>query len=189
MAGVGNRAYRRAMEYTDIPFQDCLTGGEGDMLLFALDRAHTQFAWKSGGLDAEQLRQRHAPSRLTIAGTIVHLAKVEEHWTALAADRPPGWPVIGKDGAEHYDDEWREEITLTPDELYELWYGTIFRCREEWTGLIADGGLDVVCTNDPGYVVNRRRRLVDVLEENLLHTGQISIIREAIDGLVGNDPP
>ena len=45
------------------------------------------------------------------------------------------------------------------------------------------------CTDDPGYVVNRRRRLIDILEENLLHTGQTSIIREAIDGLVGNDPP
>jgi len=54
---------------------------------------------------------------------------------------------------------------------------------------VADGGLDVHCTDDPGYVVNRRRRLVDILEENLLHTGQTSIIREAIDGLTGNDPP
>ncbi|NNG34829.1 DUF664 domain-containing protein [Nakamurella aerolata] len=44
-------------------------------------------------------------------------------------------------------------------------------------------------TTDPEYLVNRRRRLVDILEENLLHTGQTSIVREAVDGLVGNDPP
>jgi len=37
--------------------------------------------------------------------------------------------------------------------------------------------------------VNRRRRLVDILEENLLHTGQTSVIREALDGSVGDDPP
>ncbi len=88
-----------------------------------------------------------------------------------------------------YDAEWQEAPTLPPEVLYELWYGTITRCREEWTALIAEGGLDVHCTNDPGYVVNRRRRLLDILEENLLHTGQTSIIREAIDGLTGNDPP
>lgn len=178
------------MDYTDIPFEDCLRGDEGEMLLFALDRVHRQFAWKTGGLDAEQLRRRHAPSTLTVAGTILHLAKVEESWTALAAERPAGPPVPGPDGAEHSDGaEWDEAITLRPEELYDLWYSTIGRCRKEWSRLVADGGLETELHSDPGYIVKRRRRLVDILEENLLHTGQISVIREAIDGLVGNDPP
>lgn len=177
------------MDYTDIPIEDCRVGDEGEMLLFALDRVHRQFAWKSGGLASEQLGAKHPPSGVTVAGTMVHLAKVEEMWTAGAAGREPGSPVIGTDGETHYDSEWQEAPTLPPEELYELWYGTIARCRQEWVGLITDGGLDVECTDDPGYVVNRRRRLVDILEENLLHTGQTSIIREAIDGLVGNDPP
>lgn len=177
------------MDYTDTPLEDCRTGDEGAMLLFALDRVHRQFAWKSGALTSEQLGTRHPPSGVTVAATMVHLAKVEEMWTANAAGREPGPPVIGTDGEAHYDAEWQEAAKLPPEELYGLWYGTIARCRGEWTGLIADGGLDVHCTNDPGYVVNRRRRLVDILEENLLHTGQTSIIREAIDGLVGNDPP
>ncbi|QDP97219.1 DUF664 domain-containing protein [Microlunatus elymi] len=177
------------MDYTDIPLEDCRTGVEGAMLLFALDRVHRQFAWKSGGLTREQLGTKHPPSGVTIAGTMVHLAKVEEQWTAAAAGREPGPPVIGADGEEHYDAEWREAPKLSPEALYELWYGTIARCRQEWTALVADGGLDRECTDDPGYVVNRRRRLVDILEENLLHTGQTSIIRESIDGLVGNDPP
>lgn len=50
------------MDYTAIPFADCPHGTEGELLLFALDRVHRQFAWKSGGLDAEQLRQQHEPS-------------------------------------------------------------------------------------------------------------------------------
>lgn len=136
-----------------------------------------------------QLGTKHPPSGVTIAGTMVHLAKVEEMWTASAAGRAPGSPVIGSDGEEHYDAEWQEAPTLPREELYSVWYGTIARCRQEWAGLVADGGLDVECTDDPGYVVNRRRRLVDILEEYLLHTGQISIIREAIDGLVGNRAP
>ncbi|QCR53776.1 hypothetical protein C1N80_09440 [Brachybacterium sp. SGAir0954] len=37
--------------------------------------------------------------------------------------------------------------------------------------------------------LTRRGRLVDILEENLLHPGQASTVREAIDGLVGDDPP
>jgi len=177
------------MDYTDIPIEDCLLGPEGDMLLFALDRVHRQFAWKSGGLDAEQLYARHAPSRLTIAGTIVHLAKVEEMWTASAAGREPGPPVTGTEPWETPDAEWTDALSASPEQLYALWYGTIARCRTEWAGLIAEGGLDVPVADDPGYTVSRRRRLLDILEENLLHTGQTSIIREAIDGLVGNDPP
>lgn len=177
------------MDYTDLPWEDCLTGGEEAMLLFALDRVHRQFSWKTGGLDARQLGMRHPPSGVTIAGTVLHLAKVEEMWTAEAAGRPPGAPVVGDDGEAHHGTEWRDAPTLRPDELYGIWYDTVRRCRREWSGLMADGGLDVLYLDDPGYVVNRRRRLTDILEENLLHTGQTSIIREAIDGSTGNDPP
>jgi hypothetical protein len=181
------------MDYTDIPFADCTVGSEGEMLLFALDRVHRQFAWESGGLDDAQLLQRHPPSKLTVAGTILHLAKVEENWTALAAGRAPGYPVIGADGKGHDDEEWHLTPPIDPEEIYQVWYETIGRCRREWTELIADGGLgsglDHVLELDPDYPTNRRRRLVDILEENLLHTGQTSVIRESIDGLVGNDPP
>ena len=64
------------------------------------------------------------------------------------------------------------------------------KTRKAWAQVVADHGLDAtVAWDGEDYVVNRRRVLVDVLEENLLHTGQASILREAIDGLVGNDPP
>lgn len=177
------------MHYKDIPYEDCPNGTEGELLLFALDRVHREFAWKSGGLTSEQLGTRHPPSGVTVAGTMVHLAKVEEMWTASAAGRAPESPVIGSDGEEHYNAEWQAAPALPPEELYSLWYGTITRCRREWADLIADGGLDLPCTDNPNYLVNRRRRLIDILEENLLHPGQTSIIREAIDGLVGNGPP
>ena len=177
------------MDYTDIPLTDCLRGGEGEMLLFALDRVHRQFAWKSGGRTQEQLGRRHPPSGVTIAGTMVHLAKVEEQWTASAAGREVGPPVTASAPWAGDGTEWQAAPHADPQELYELWYGTVARCRAEWEGLVRDGGLDVACEDDPGYRVNRRRRLLDILEENLLHTGQISLVREAVDGLVGNDPP
>jgi hypothetical protein len=129
-------------------------------------------------------------------------SRVTCHHTTAA--QPPGgglrhpearnpWTCSLLRGAEApwagYDAEWEAAPHAAPQELYELWYGTIARCREEWGELVRDGGLDVPCEDDPGYRVNRRRRLLDILEENLLHTGQTSLVREAIDGLVGNDPP
>ena len=122
------------MHYKDIPYEDCPNGTEGELLLFALDRVHREFAWKSGGLTSEQLGTKHPPSGVTVAGTMVHLAKVEEMWTASAAGRAVGQPVIGADGEEHDNSEWQEVPRLPPEDLYSLWYGTITRCRQEWTG-------------------------------------------------------
>jgi hypothetical protein len=166
------------MDYTHIPLADCQTGTEGELLLFALDRVHRQFAWKTGGLTAEQLERLHPPSKLTLAWLVQHLTRVEADWTARAE---------GRSHEEALDDvDWD---ALTPDQLYALWYETIDRTRRAWVAMIDDGGLDVTVPWGDDYVVNRRRALMDVLEENLLHTGHASIVREAIDGLTGNDPP
>lgn len=159
------------------------------MLLFSLDRVHREFAWKTGGLSADQLRQRHAPSKLTLAGLIKHLASVEAAWTRRAVGRQPEPPWSEVDWSANPRWEWETAVTDDPDDLYELWYRTIERSRQDWARLI-DEGLDVTLPwGGEDYVVNRRRALTDILEENLLHTGHASIIREAIDGLVGNGPP
>lgn len=176
------------MDHTTISFADCPTGDEGQLLLFALDRVHRQFAWKSGGLDAEQLHRQHPPSELTMAGLIKHLAAVEATWTARAQGLSPGTPWSDRDEDPQWD--WQTALTDNPAELSLLWYDTVARARASWAELVADGGLDITVPWDgEDYRVNRRRVLMDILEENLLHTGQASMLREAIDGLTGNDPP
>jgi uncharacterized damage-inducible protein DinB len=166
------------MDYTHIPIADCQTGTEGELLLFALDRVHRQFAWKSGGLSAEQLRRKHPPSELTIAWLVEHLTRVEADWTARAEGRSHESALDGID--------W-DAVSERPDELYALWYETTDRTRQAWATMGDE--LDVVIPWGDDDLVNRRRALVDILEENLLHTGQASLVREAIDGLTGNDPP
>jgi len=168
------------LDYTSIPIADCSNGTEGELMLFALDRVHRQFAWKSGGLTADKLRRQHPPSTLTLAWLIQHLTRVEAAWTARAAGRAPEAALDEVD--------W-DALTDEPERLYALWYETIDRTRRAWVAMIDDGGLDVTVPWGDDYVVNRRRALMDVLEENLLHTGHASIVREAIDGLTGNDPP
>jgi hypothetical protein len=49
------------VDYTDLPLTECWRGGETEMLCFALDRVRVQFAWKTGRLDAGQLRRQHPP--------------------------------------------------------------------------------------------------------------------------------
>lgn len=178
------------MEYTDLPLTDCLRGTDAEMLCFALERVHRQFAWKTGGLDAEQLRRRHPPSKMTLAGLIKHMAFVEDGFTATAHGRALGPPWDTRDWVENDEWGWQSAVTEEPETLYALWYGAVERSRTAWAEMIKDGGLDVTFENgSPDYVVSRRRMLVDLLEENLLHTGHASILREAVDGLTGNDPP
>lgn len=178
------------MDYSAIAFEDCPQGSEGELLLFALDRVHRQFAWKTGGLNAEQLGRRHPPSTMTLAGLIKHLASVEAVWTARALGEGPDSPWDEVDRAADPEWDWRTAVTEGPEVLYDLWYRTAAHTRSAWTQIVADDRLeDTVPWDSNDYLVNLRRVLVDILEENLLHTGQASMIREAVDGLIGNDPP
>jgi Protein of unknown function (DUF664) len=124
---------------------------------------------------------------MTLAGLIKHMAFVEDGFTASAhcRDLPPPWDE--RDWVANDNWIWPSAETDEPEELYRLWYGAVERSRAAWTEMIHDGGLDVVVETDPPR--NRRRFLIDLLEEYLKHTGHADLLREAVDGLRGNDPP
>jgi hypothetical protein len=57
---------------------------------------------------------------------------------------------------------------------------------------LAEGGLDrpaEYTTSDEGASPNLRRIVVDLHDEYARHVGHADLLREAIDGLVGEDPP
>ena len=170
-----------------------LTAGEAEMLIFALDRSRQTFAWKSGGLDAEALNRAQPPSAMTLGGLIKHLAFVED-WTAVRLtgriqEMPAPWRSIEPDDYDSYP--WRSAADDSPAELDRLWREAADRCRAAVAEVIADGGLDrpVRFTFDPDWTPNARRILVDLHEEYARHVGHADLFREAIDGLVGEDPP
>lgn len=177
------------MDWKDLPKIESLRGSDAEMLQFAVDRARQQFAWKTGGLDAEQLRRRHPPSTMTLAGLIKHMAFVDDGFTARAAEQPLGPPWDTRSWAENDWWGWESAVTDDPQDLYDLWYGAAERSRTAWAQLSADDGLNVVIDDsDPEWSQNRRRILIDLLEEYLKHTGHADVLREAVDGLRGNDP-
>jgi hypothetical protein len=177
------------MDWRELPMVECPRGDEVEMLQFALDRVRKQFAWKTGGLDAEQLRRQHAPSAMTLAGLVKHMAFVEDGFTARAAEQPLTAPWDSRSWVENDRWGWESAVTDDPEELYGLWYGAAARSRAAWQGLSANGGLDVVIADpDPRWSSNRRRILIDLLEEYLKHTGHADVLREAVDGVTGNDP-
>jgi len=169
-----------------------ITADEVEMLLFALERSRAQFAWKCGGLDAAGLAQPHPPSTMTLGGLLKHLAFVEDHYTARdLTGEPIGPPWDAVDFAADPEWEWRTAADDSPDELYELWRAAVGRTRAAMARVLAEGGLDQPSkfTTDSGESPNLRRLLVDLHDEYARHVGHADLLREAVDGLVGEDPP
>lgn len=175
---------------TTIP-EPSMTAGEVEMLLFALHRSRAQFAWKCGGLDAASLSKPHPPTAMTLGGLLKHLALVEDRCTAAdLTGQPIGAPWDSVDFKADPDWEWRTAAD-SPEELYALWRGAVERSRAAVTKALADGGLDQPSkfTTRSGESPNLRRILVDLHDEYARHVGHADLLREAVDGLVGEDPP
>jgi len=169
-----------------------MTAGEVEMLLFAIDRSRAQFAWKCGGLDAAGLGKQHPPTAMTLGGLLKHLALVEDKYTAMALTGQPigaPWDAVDFDADPEW--EWRTAAGDSPEELYVLWRGAVERSRAAVAKALADGGLDQPSkfTTRSGESPNLRRVLVDLHDEYARHVGHADLLREAVDGLVGEDPP
>ena len=176
----------------DTRVQDLTAGDEAETLLFALERARAQFAWKLDGLDAVALRREFPPSAMTLAGLIKHLALVEELcvWRDLTGE-PPGdpWRLDAFEADPEW--EWNSAQDDSPAALYALWSSAVAKARQAWAEALAGGGLDRASrtVRDDGRSPNLRRVLADLITEYSRHTGHADLFREAIDGLVGEDPP
>lgn len=158
-------------------------------LLGALHRNRRTFAWKTGGLNADAMRRSLAPSTLTLGGLVKHLALVEDHYFThqlLGRDYPSVWaPTAGDNGWE-----WTSAADDSPEELRTLWLGAVARSEAAVNEVLADGGLDrPLAISDWTETPNLRRVVVDMIEEYARHTGHADLIRESIDGLVGEDAP
>ena len=176
------------MEHTQLEVTECLTGGDGEMMCFALDRVRKELAWKTGGLNAAQLRHRLPSSAMTLAGLIKNLALVEDQFTAMTQGLTSG-PLQSQQPQDGRD-EWITALDDTPNALYAMWYDAVQRSRSAWVQMITNNGLDEVIDDpDPAWNKNRRRILVDLLEENLIHLGHVDLLRESIDGRRGHGWP
>jgi hypothetical protein len=92
---------------------------------------------------------------------------------------------------------WRQRLGAhlaadnTPEELYDLWDGAVDRSRARLNAALANGGLDqsVHFAGPDGSHASLRRLVCDLIEEYGRYTGHADLIREAVDGRVGEDQP
>lgn len=173
------------------PWEPPLAGSETEHLEGMLERLRQTFRWKVDGLDADQLRIGLPSTALTLGGLLKHLAVVEDDMF--------GWRIGGErpvtrfrapEGADV--DVW--QFTMGDDEtaaeVYALWDEAVSRSRVRLAEVLARGGLDEPSHLDyDGQHPSIRRHVCDLIEEYGRHTGHADLLREALDGRVGEDPP
>lgn len=163
-------------------------GDEIQTLLGVLDRNRRTFAWKCFGLDATGMNTRLAPSTMTLGGLVKHVALVEDDmFSHRLFGRDPGAPWNSVDWDADPDWEWRTAADDSPEELRALWESAVERAHASVAEALAEGGMDKLGKTDDGQ--NLRRMLADMIEEYARHTGHADLIRESIDGLVGEGQP
>jgi hypothetical protein len=180
------------MTDSDYPWEPPLAGSEVEHLVGALDRLRTSFRWKADELDADGLQTRIGASSLTLGGLLKHLAAAEDYMftTKLSGD-PIGAPWDATDWDGDNDWEFASAANDSPEQLYALWEGAVERSRARLEAALANGGLDqlVHASGLDGRHASLRRLVCDLIEEYGRHTGHADMLREAVDGLVGEDPP
>jgi uncharacterized damage-inducible protein DinB len=157
---------------------------ERTSLLEMLNYQRATIVLKADRLDHAQLNQPLSTSTLTLAGLLKHLAAVEDSWISarfLGVPEPEPWLSAPYDE----DDDW--EFTSasadSPDYLRELYAAACAR-----SDAVIDGAdLDAVAPNPDHYgnPWTLRWVLLHLIEETARHAGHADLLREAIDGEVG----
>jgi len=176
----------------DLPWEPPLAGSELEHLLAMLERQRWTFRWKAAGLDSSGLNATIGRSTLTLGGLLKHLASVEAlqfTWSAFHSD--PGEPWRSADWDTDPDWTFSSAAADTPEELYRLYDESVAASRQRLAAAIESAGIDQLTETRGGDDVqfSLRRLVCDLIEEYGRHTGHADLLRENVDGLVGEDPP
>ncbi len=160
------------------------TADERTTLTQFLDYQRATLLMKAAGLDRDQLNQRLPTSSLTLAGLLKHLSYVEDSWIQqvfLGRPLPEPWASAPFDSDEDW--EFHSAAHDDPNTLHELYESSCARTRAGIEG----AALDAVSVGPSrsGRQFSLRWILVHLIEETARHCGHADLLREAIDGAVG----
>jgi hypothetical protein len=176
----------------ETPWEPPLSGSEAEHVLGALDRMRWTFRFKADELDPAGLDVSVGASTLTLGGLLKHLAVQEDYNFTVKMDGAP-MPDAWADNGWDDDPDWEFSSASgdRPEDLYAWYDDAVERSRQRLAARVAQGGLDqqIALAEQMGQPVSLRRLVNDMVEEYGRHTGHADLIREAVDGRVGEDPP
>jgi hypothetical protein len=155
--------------------------GERETLIHYLDAYRLTLRMKCDGLTAEQLARRSVPpSTLSLLGLVRHLAEVERGWTRRVMrgeEAPRLWGEPGRDadfeGAVGDPDVVDRALTAWQIEM------------DVTDALVTATDLGTISASTTARPIALRAVLVHLIEEYARHCGHADLLRECIDGRVG----
>jgi len=159
-----------------------LVAQEREMLDAWLDYHRATLAVKCEGLTDDQLRARAVPpSSLSLLGLVRHMGEVERSWfrRVLSGEQAP--PRYYSD--ENPDGDFDDVADAGVAEAFGYWRDECAHARER---VAAAPSLDVTGTGRQGEGYSLRWIMVHMIEEYARHNGHADLLRERIDGTVGD---
>ena len=157
------------------------TADERTLLTAFLDWQRETLARKCAGLSDELLGLHAVPtSNLTLIGLVRHLSVVEWWWLqkVIAGEHPPE-PYSATDDR---DEEFKDIGSATDESAFAIWRAQ----SNKSCGVVRDRSPDAQSTHpSTGAQYSLRWVLTHLIEEYARHNGHADLIREAIDGEVG----
>jgi uncharacterized damage-inducible protein DinB len=172
-----NMTFRTPVDRQDPPG----VAGEREALLAWLDFHRATLLLKLDGLDDEQLRRSVAPSGLTLLGLVKHLTETEHGWFVNEYARLDEAPMFETD--DDPEAGFRIEAHESTDHIVRDYLDVCERGREI---VFAAPSLDDVVPNERRGQIDLRRIMIHMIEETARHNGHADLIRELIDGAVGD---
>jgi hypothetical protein len=157
--------------------------GERDTLLDYLRAYRHTLRMKCDGLDAEQLARRSVPpSTMSLLGLVRHLAEVELSWTV----RSMRGETLAKPWStpEDRDGDFHGAVA-DPAVVADAWATWERACAETDAFVAATEDLGTLSLGPDDPPVALREVLVHLVEEYARHCGHADLLRECIDGRVG----
>jgi hypothetical protein len=157
-----------------------ITGDEPSMLAVWLDYQRSTLLWKCDSLDgAELVRAAIPPSPLTLLGLVRHMTYVEWHWFAHVFAGSPAPPPISLEGDPDADfNALRASAAAADIDRF------LLQC--DVSRSIARDAEDLECVAaSPKRPVSLRWIMIHMIEEYARHNGHADLLRELIDGSVG----
>jgi hypothetical protein len=155
---------------------------KADLRVFLQD-SRDALLWKLDGLSEYDIRRPMTPTGTNLLGLVKHLAGAEAFYFGTVFGRPVDGPALWIAG----DAEPNADLWATPDETREQIVGDYRRICAHSDATIEALPLDAVgrMPGEGGHELTLHRTLVHMTYETSRHAGHADVVRELIDGAVG----
>lgn len=138
---------------------------------------------KCAGLDAEQLARRAVePSSLSLLGLVRHMVEVERSWFRRVLSAQDAPRRYSPEGEKDHDFDGAVAEQSVVDEAWIAWREEVAFAQQYVT---EHEDLGAVSRMRDGDLISLREVLVHMVEEYARHNGHADLLRERIDGRVG----